>query len=225
MRGKHSSCVMVLAFLLLLACGSSPEGPAGGEASPFLDTFSFSDDAEPTFWLRTGGTGDGQYAVMDSTYAHTSGQHCSYYRWDSDNLELGAGTYEFDVYGPYWEFAWRISTESSTSGTCHRVGNYQDIFGGYFIMLGAEWSGPDYSWQSSSWGDEHEYTCPEPEGFHHVIIEDTSDSIRVCVDTLEIFSFTVDPIPAGTIGIGCGNTWGTSGSPWFDNLGFSSDSI
>jgi hypothetical protein len=207
--------------LALSACGSSPSGP-GSEGDPLADTFSFPDGYTPDYWLRTGGTGDGIYQVMNNTFAHVSGAHCSYYRWEPGNIEFGGGIYEFDVYGPYWEFAWRISTSSSSEGTCHRLGHYPNWWPGYFIMLGAQWSGSDYSWQSSTWGDHFVYECPDPVGLHHVTIEDKSISVRVLVDSTEVFNLACDSITTGTVGFGAGDTTGSHPDylPWFDNLSF-----
>jgi hypothetical protein len=96
--------------------------------SGFVDTFDSA-----AFWFRTGGTGDGIYEALDGKYAHSEGQHCSYYRMDPTNYNFGTGIYEFDVTGGYWEFAWRVNSESQTA---HRIGHYPDMFEGYFYMLG-----------------------------------------------------------------------------------------
>lgn len=89
-------------------------------------------------------------------------------------------------------------------------------------MLGAEWSGSDYSWQSSTWGDHYIFDCLDPIGLHHVTIEDYGTSVRVLVDSQEIFNLDCDPIPTGTVGLGCGDTEADSlmCSPWYDNLAF-----
>jgi hypothetical protein len=198
--------------------------PSGGSGQPFLflDSFTFPDGSNPSFWIRTGGTGDGVYQVMNNTFAHVSGTHCSYYRWEPGNTEFGTGIYEFDVYGPYWEFAWRISTSSSAEGTCNRLGHYPNWWPGYFIMLGAQWSGSDYSWQSSSWGDHYVYECPDPVGLHHVTIQDNGTTVVVHVDSEEIFSLSYSGIPEGTVGFGAGDTAGSAPDyiPWCDNLSF-----
>jgi hypothetical protein len=183
----------------------------------FMDTFDTD-----VYWNRTGGTGDGIYEALDGAYAHTYGAHCSYYRWAPGNLEFGQGVYEFDVYGPFWEFAWRIETGSSSGGTCHRLGHYPDIFGGYFVMLSANWNGSNYSWQSSDWGDQYSFDGPDPEGLHHVEVHDFTNYVSIYIDDAEVFSSSVTPITTGTIGLGCGNTPSSPSdhSPWYDNVSY-----
>lgn len=89
------------------------------------------------------------------------------------------------------------------------------------------WTGGPYAWQNGVGETLHNTGGPNPAGLHHVSIQDSSDWVKVTIDGDVIFDEAVMDLPAGIIGIGCGDTLALppDHGPWYDNVGFAPDSL
>lgn len=201
----------LLCVLALMAMGFARSAWSGD----FEDTFDTSQ-----YWYRTGGTGDGTYDAVSGAYMHTGGEHCSYYRYDPLNCSMGNGIYSFDVYGPYWEVAWKVTSTNPSHGWTRRLGNYPNWWSGYFMRPYAEWYGAPYAWQNAEGYTLHNYGGPDPSGSHHITIEDSDMHVAVWIDDVLIFDVDVESLPDGTVGLGCGDIQAVEGTPSYDNMAF-----
>lgn len=211
--------ILVL-LALLLGCGSNPAGPASEEPPPiWSEDFTAPTGSLPDGWFRSEGEGAGQYWTADGWLRHTATGQCGYYCIDAG--PFGDGVYEFDVYGTEgWEFAWRISGD--TSGMCRRlVGRpYWHPFGGICLIGAGVWEGAGYPWQDSDWGGYRDAPYTEPSSLQHVVITDRNDWVEVRINGIVMLNVVIPPIPPGIIGVGCvGDDLGIAGgAPRFDNL-------
>ncbi len=190
--------------------------------------FEENEGSLPSLMIPTCDPNDtGQLVVQGGVLAHTQ-PGPAHIVWLCESWFPPGGVW-LEVYGAEWEFAWRITAHSASSGTCLRL-SHDDRHGEWGYSLSkVSWECPDpsvcpdcqYMWHSGT----EEWTVSHPtggpvEGWQLVRItefEPTPDIVRVAVDSIVIFEGSCGPCPEWLYtGLGCSG--GEGGEPIFDNL-------
>jgi hypothetical protein len=212
---------MRIAAVTILAL-SIPCLASGLECDEFFDG---EDGSLPALFTSTGDPNDeGTFAIQGGALVHSE-SGTAHYVWWCDAF-LPADSIWFEVLGAEWEFAWRINSDSATTGTCIRL-SHDDRHGEWAYSLSrVSWWCPDASARPEcqlTWHNGTEdWTVVYPTGgpvagWQLVQITDAfppSGMISVTVGGEPIFEQSCEANPGGLVGLGCSG--GELGVPAFD---------
>jgi hypothetical protein len=200
--------------------------PLAASALSCDEHFDGADGTLPLLLVSTGDPDDtGALTIQSGMLAHTEAGS-AHLVWLCESWFPPGGAY-FKVLGAGWEFAWRISTHSVSTGTCLRL-SHDDRHGAWaYSVSQVSWECPDpsscpdcqYMWHAGT----EEWTVSYPTGvpveeWQTVRVtesEGLTPVVRVTIDDVLIFeqTFGIAPEPCLS-GLGCSG--GEAGAVAFD---------